>query len=84
MFLENVWNLELILFGRQITYKSIKAFLRFRFQLTPFKVTFFALQIHSFTEVVQKVQISNVDLDTHTEVCRKILSLYCSPIAEHF
>jgi len=40
MFLENVWNLELILFGRQITNKSIKAFLRFRFQLTPFKVTF--------------------------------------------
>ena len=40
MFLENVWSLELILFGRQITYKSIKAFLRFRFQLTPFKVTF--------------------------------------------
>ena len=28
-------------------------------------------QIHSFTEVVQKVQISNVDLDTHTEVCLK-------------
>ena len=30
-------------------------------------------QIHSFTEVVQKVQISNVDLDTHTEVCLRNL-----------
>ena len=28
----------------------------------------FTFQIHSFTEVVQRVQISNVDLDTHTEV----------------
>ena len=31
-------------------------------------IFFFTFQIHSFTEVVQRVQISNVDLDTHTEV----------------
>ena len=40
-----------------------------------FVLCFFCVQIHSFTEVVQKVQISNVDLDTHTEVCFDTLML---------
>lgn len=73
MYRENVKNLEVTLYGRLIN-RSRHAFLRFKVQLTPFKgKLFFALQIHSFTEVVQKVQISNVDLDTHTEVCCKTL-----------
>lgn len=38
-------------------------------------------KIHSFTEVVQRVQISNVDLDTHTELMLFIAKLNGDPVA---
>lgn len=38
-------------------------------------------KIHSFTEVVQKVQIANVDLDTHTELMLFIAKLNGDPVA---
>jgi len=38
-------------------------------------------RIHSFTEVVQKVQISNVDLDTHTELMLFVAKLNGDPVA---
>ncbi|XP_067049267.1 uncharacterized protein [Acropora muricata] len=37
--------------------------------------------IHSFTEVVQKVQITNVDLDTHTELMLFLAKLNGDPVA---
>ncbi|KAJ7393584.1 hypothetical protein OS493_006569 [Desmophyllum pertusum] len=36
--------------------------------------------IHSFTEVVQRVQISNVDLDTHTELMLFVAKLNGDPV----
>ncbi|XP_078374243.1 uncharacterized protein LOC144657767 [Oculina patagonica] len=38
-------------------------------------------KIHSFTEVVQRVQISNVDLDTHTELMLFVAKLNGDPVA---
>lgn len=38
-------------------------------------------KIHSFTEVVQKVQITNVDLDTHTELMLFLAKLNGDPVA---
>lgn len=38
-------------------------------------------KIHSFTEVVQKVEIANVDLDTHTELMLFVAKLNGDPVA---
>jgi len=38
-------------------------------------------KIHSFTEVVQRVQISDVDLDTHTELMLFLAKLNGDPVA---